>query len=349
MPRSVKTGTGRSPLRPAAARSDRKPPPVFFGAFDRHNLGDILLGYVAAAEVGADDTAFAGLAARDLTSWGGQRVAALESFTTPLTLIHVGGELLDCDAAQAAYMLGEPEPRWRRQAPYVVARHELPAGSDVEFRAVGGVDLAGRDEAFRAEVFAALHEASSVSVRDLTTQALLAAAGIDAALVPDPVTRIGQLFGERIRGRIQRRDPYLAVQFAAECGDDATLAAFARGLDRLGLPVVLFRAGAAPWHDALEPYCRLAARLALPARVFESLDVWDICALIAGSSGFIGTSLHGRIVAESFGVPALSLERESGAAQKLRAYLATWSPGDVALDPEAFADGAFVFLAKMPA
>ncbi len=322
------------------------PPPVFFGAFDRHNFGDILLAYMAAAETGAADGAFAGLATRDLTAWGGQRVSSLDSFTTPLTLIHVGGELLDCDAAQAAYMLDEPRPRWRRRAPYVVARHELPPGSEVEFRAVGGVELAGRDQAFRDEVLAALREARSLSVRDHATQALLTAAGIDATLVPDPVTRIATLFGARIRARIRRGEPYLAVQFAAECGDDATLAAFARGLDHVGLPVVLFRAGAAPWHDALEPYYRLAARTELPMRIFEVLDVWDICALIAASSGYIGTSLHGRLVAESFGVPALSLERKVGAAKKLRAYLATWSPGEAPLAPVAFADGGFVFPAK---
>lgn len=322
------------------------PPPVFFGAFDRHNLGDILLAHMAAAEMGAGDGEFAGLATRDLTAWRGQRVASLDSFTTPLTLIHVGGELLDCDAAEAAYMLDEPRLRWRRQAPYVVARHELPPGSQVEFRAVGGVELAERDEAFRDEVFAALREARKVSVRDRTTQALLNAAGIDATLVPDPVTRIDKLFGARIRAGIRRSDRYLAVQFAAECGDDATLAAFARGLVRVGLPVVLFRAGAAPWHDALEPYRRLAARSQRPMQIFEALDAWDICALIAGSSGYIGTSLHGRLVAESFGVPALSLERKAGAAKKLRAYLATWSPGQAPLAPDAFADGALVFPAK---
>jgi len=330
------------------------PPPVFFGAFDRHNFGDILLGHVAAEELSsaAGGRAFTGLAERDLTPWGGQRVAALDSLTMPLTLIHVGGELLDCDAEQAAYMLDAPALRWRRQAPYVVARHELPSGSCVEFRAVGGVELAGRDARFRDEVLTALREAASVSVRERTTQALLAAAGIDAALVPDPVTRIDALFGARIRARslsrIPRGDPYLAVQFAAECGDDATLVAFARGLERIALPVVLFRAGAAPWHDALEPYHRLGGRSALPIRIFESLDVWDICALIAGSRGYLGTSLHGRLVAEAFSVPALSLERESGAAKKLRAYLATWSPGSVPFAPEAFADGAFVFPASAP-
>ena len=68
------------------------PRPVFFGAFDRHNLGDILLLHMAAAEIGAGDGAFAGLATRDPTPWGGQHVFSLDSSTTSLTLIHVGGE-----------------------------------------------------------------------------------------------------------------------------------------------------------------------------------------------------------------------------------------------------------------
>ena len=326
------------------------PPPLLFGAFDRHNLGDILLARVAAARVGAGDTAFAGLVARDLTPWGGQRVAALESFATPITLIHVGGELLDCDAAQAAYMLGEPERRWGRLAPYVVARRHLPPGSRVEFHSVGGVGLAARDAAFRDEVFAALREADVVTVRDRVTQAQLAAAGIAAPLAEDPVTRIAGLFGTEIR-RLTSADfrHVLAVQFAAECGDDATLDAFARGLERIGLPVVLFRAGAAPWHDELEPYERLARRLKLTVRIFDSLDVRDICALIAGARGCIATSLHVRLVADAFAVPALSLEREPGSASKLRAYLDTWSPGAKPLDPASFAAGDFMFPATIPA
>lgn len=323
--------------------------PVLFGAFDRHNLGDILLAAVAATKLGAGDTPCAGLAARDLTSCGGPRVVPLDAFITPINLIHVGGELLDCDATEAAWMLGEPDLRWGRLAPYVVDKRDLPPGSLVEFHAVGGVGLAARDAAFCAEVFAALREADVLTVRDRVTQMQLAAAGIAARLVPDPVTEIARIFGECIRARLRPRPDYLAVQFAAECGDDATLAAFGRGLDRIGLPVVLFRAGAAPWHDDLETYRRLASRLGVPVEIFESLDVRDICALIAASRGCIATSLHARIVAEAFVVPVLSLEREAGEAQKLRAYLRTWSPAVVPLDPAAFAAGPMDFPARMPA
>lgn len=309
---------------------------VLFGAFDRHNLGDILLAHVAAQALGGQPV-FAGLAARDLTACSGQRVVPVDALAGPLTLIHVGGELLDCDADQAAHMLGEPSAHWQRRAPYAMPRDALPAGSETRFTAVGGVGLSRREPAFRAEVFAALRQAASVSVRDHVTREILAGAGIAAELQPDPVTRIDELFGARIRQRAPQRPPYLAVQFAAECGDDATLASLARGLDHLGLPVVLFRAGAAPWHDELEPCRRLAARLRVPGEVFESIDVWDICGLIAGSRGFVGTSLHGRIVAEALKLPAVSLEREPGAAAKLRAYLETWQPAASVLTAERFA------------
>jgi polysaccharide pyruvyl transferase WcaK-like protein len=228
----------------------------------------------------------------------------------------------------------------RRQCAYVVAKSDLPAGSTVEFRAVGGVALADRPAAFRAEVLGALAQADAVTVRDAVTRDFLAANGIAAELVRDPVSRIAELFGDEIRARRPATADFLAVQFAAEWGDDATLAQLARGLERLGKPVVLFRAGAAPWHDDLEPYRRLAARLAVPATIFESLDIRDICGLIAGAASVVATSLHVRIVAEAFGVPAISLEQRRGSAGKLRAYLRTWQPDATPVVLDEFAEGA---------
>lgn len=308
-------------------------PTVLFGAFDRHNLGDLLLARIAAAEEGGE-VAFAGIMVRDMTPFGGPRVRPLEEFSGPLRLVHVGGELLDCDRAEAAWMLGEPEKSalaGRREAAYVVAKAALPAGSTVEFRAVGGVALAERPPAFRDEVLAALRGADRLSVRDRVTRDFLAAEGIAAELARDPASRVATLFGDEIRARRPHEGAYLAVQFAAEWEDDATLAVLARGLERrarqANAAVVLFRAGAAPWHDRLEPYERLARRLAVPWRIHEGLDIFDICALIAGAREFIGTSLHARIVAEAFGVPATSLEQAPGAARKLRAWLDTWTPG----------------------
>lgn len=352
------------------------PPVVLFGACDRHNFGDLLLAHVAAQQCGRP-VLYAGLAARDLRPWGGHAVAALGDIAAgwrarygaaPLELVHVGGEVLDCDLWQAAAMLCDAEQarhaiarydgdaaagrQWAaqrlaitRRAPYVVAASALPGGRTT-FRAVGGVGLAQRDAAYRDEVLAALRQAAALSVRERSTQAFLAAAGIDAALEADPVSHIAALFGPRIAAPAAlAARPYVALQFAAECGDDATLASLAQGALRLArryaAGIVLFRAGAAPWHDDLAPYRRLAARIGPACRVFESLHVWEICGLIAGARACAATSLHVRIVAAACGVPALSLERAPGAGRKLRAYLDTWQPGASVLAPEQFAAADF--------
>lgn len=313
---------------------------VLFGAFDRHNLGDILLALIAERET-SGPVVFAGLAARDMTPFGGPRVVPLAEAVAgaPVRLVHVGGELLDCDAAQAAHMLGANSAVvTRRQCAYAVAKHELPAGSSVAFRAVGGVALAERPPAFRGEVLATLREADAVSVRDAVTRDFLTAHGLAAALEPDPVTRIAEHFGGNIRARRPAAAGYLALQFAAEWGDDATLAKLARGLGRIGLPVVLFRAGAAPWHDDPEPYRRLAARLAVPATFFGSLDIFDICGLVASAARVVATSLHVCIVADAFGVPVTSLEQAPGSAKKLSAYLRTWRPAAMPVSLDEFAE-----------
>lgn len=365
-----------------------RPRVAVFGAFDRHNLGDLLFAQVAEALLGETcECVFAGLVERDLRALGGHRVRPIAQVAAeaPDALLHAGGEILDCDAWTAAVMLLEPDAAasivgrlaakpverdaWTRQrlgtalqvapakvprAPYVVSRASMPGIGRVVFGSVGGVELPRREPALRTEVLDALRLADRVTVRDASTQAHLHGHGIDTALVPDPVVAIEALFGERIRShaatspalahvRSRFPDGWLAVQFSADFGDDATLATIAAQLDATsrdtGFGIALFRAGAAPWHDTLEALRAIAVRMHAPALVFDSLDVRDLCALIAASRGFCGSSLHGRIVAAAFGLPRVNVEHpaKDASAAKQRAYAATWEdekqqPGVVAVD-----------------
>jgi polysaccharide pyruvyl transferase WcaK-like protein len=198
----------------------------------------------------------------------------------------------------------------------------------------------------RQEALTRLQESDGPSVRDRVTQAVLTEAGITAALVPDPAVLTAALFGPRIAHhaaageplRVRERFPqgYVAVQFAAEFGDDATLKALARQLDRIatdsGLGITLFRAGAAPWHDDLAVYRRLISHLQCRQTwLFQSLDLWDLCALLAHARLYLGSSLHGRIIAACYGVPGVTIAR-TGPPGKQAAYLATWD-ADAALCP----------------
>jgi len=333
-----------------------RPPLVLFGAFDRHNLGDWLLGHVAHRLAGDRPCLFAGLRATDQRRDGGFTVVALPELVaewprrwggTPMELCHVGGEILDTDAWEAAVMLlppaeaaarvaaldGRPEQAraWARAylgtdrpAPYVVSTRDLPPGSRVRFAAVGGVGLAGRPPDFQAAVLAALEEGGRLAVRDRVTLTGLARLGRAATLAMDPVAASFSRLADDIVRAPHPAGDYLAVQFAADLADDATLDALAVILNRRGLPVVLWRAGAAPWHDDLAAYGRLAGRLHGSVSVEESRDIWRLSSLVSHARGCLASSLHALLLAGASGVPAWGLERRDGEGAKLRAYADTW-------------------------
>ena len=314
---------------------------------------------------------FAGLAARDLRAFGGHRVKQLASwsYAHPAHLIHAGGELLTCSAWQAAVMLLDPleaaaaiahyddDPaaaaEWAarqlgtsRTIPYVVGRDALAVPGRLIFNAVGGVEWNALSAGQRDEVKTALGQADWVSVRDHVTQDALRAEGLDFPLCPDPAVMVAECFGEEIwqhqqQGAVHAMretfpQGYLACQFSADFADDASLDALAQGLSRVaaatGLGLALFRAGAAPWHDDSALYEKLLRRLPSGSvRLFPSLHLWDICALIAASQGVVGSSLHGRIVALAYGLPRVSLmpPQQGGHPDKRMAFADTWEPASV--------------------
>ena len=341
-----------------------KPSPVLFGAFDRHNFGDLLFPHLLAALLPGRAFEFAGLAERDLRDFGGHPVTPLAAGAAQL--IHAGGELLTCTAWEAAVMLLDPadaaaviarfdgDPAaaaaWAarqigtsRTVPYVAGRDALTPGGKLIFNAVGGVEWSLLPAAQRAEARAALGQANWLSVRDHVTQAALQADGIVAPLCPDPAVMVAHCFGETLRqhqreGAVQAvraafPQGYLACQFSADFADDASLDALACGLSlaatETGLGMVLFCAGAAPWHDDATLYERLLRRLpAGAARLFPSLHLWDICALIAASRGVVASSLHARIVALAYGLPRVSLAPPQHRTRpgKVAAFAETWEP-----------------------
>ncbi len=362
-------------------------PLLLFGACDRHNLGDLLFPHVAAALLAPQPVVVAGVAERDLTAYGGHRVQALARLAAqwgdrPAHLVHVGGELLTCSLYEAAVMTLRPEEAraaiarydrdaagrqaWaegllglRQQVAYLAPKALFRRPGRFVHLALGGVDLPRLPPAMQEEVLGRLRESDALSVRDHVTQDLLARAGIQAALVPDPAVLTAELFKERIARHAEGGEPaqvrsrfpqgYAAVQLAAEFGDDATLDVLAHGLARLatetGLGLVLFHAGAAPWHDDPQVYRRLQSRMgAAPVWRFASLNLWDLCALLAHARLYVGSSLHGRIVAAAHGVPGVSLGHADG---KVDAYLQTWlprTPGVAA--PNALAQTALYALAN---
>ncbi|MFD2270829.1 hypothetical protein ACFS07_06150 [Undibacterium arcticum] len=248
-------------------------PTVLFGAFDRHNFGDLLFPHIVTGMLARKELLFAGLAERDLRSHGGHQVSPLAQLAAhwgerPANIIHVGGELLTCDAWEAAVMLLPPDQAqetvarldgrtqerlaWARSklggaalAPYTLPRELFPHAAHVFYNAVGGVDLNECEPAMRAEVLAKLKAADDVSVRDKQTKALLDASGVTTRLIPDPAVMVADMFGTKIRQRARQSEiaqilgafpqGYIAVQFSADFGDDETLTQIAAQLDQIAI------------------------------------------------------------------------------------------------------------------
>jgi hypothetical protein len=349
---------------------------ILFGACDRHNLGDLLFPHVVARLLPGFPVLHAGLASRDLRRHGGHFVMALANLARefdaiPVNLIHVGGEILSCTAADAALMLLDPSdaavtPSAQKEqvakildtptlAPYVASKLLFAQPAYLIHNAVGGATLHDADPALQQEVVASLQTADRVTVRDQRTQRWLAGRGVEAALLPDPGVSVARLFASEIDcrrrggpvGEVKKKwsQGHVAVQFSADFSDDATLDTLARQFDLIlastGLVPVFFRAGAAPMHDDLGLYRKLQDRMRYGAQtqLFESLNIWDICALIAESRGFVGSSLHGRIVALAHGLPRVTLAQDPHAPSKHLAFVETWEdpamPGVVALHQTA--------------
>jgi len=240
---------GAMPLKPRAARVKMRSmsPLILFGAFDRHNLGDLLLGRIAAALASSHAPArpmlFAGAASRDLRSAGGMQVHALDELIArwqrrsaldppraPPDLLQVGGEILGCTAWEAAVML-EPAQRaaaliaahdrdhrgreaWARQhlgirraLPYLASKAQLPPGSRIAHAASGGVGFAQLPAASRRAALTELRAATVLHVRDRRTQDTLAAAGIMARLAPDPAVLAPHVLGTAIGQHAQAGEP----------------------------------------------------------------------------------------------------------------------------------------------
>jgi len=231
---------------------------------------------------------------------------------------------------------------------------------------VGGVDIDLKPPEMRGEILSKLAAADTVGVRDRASLHHLEQAGVPAILMPDPAALTAELFttqitvsatqGEVSRMRAAFPGGYVAMQFSADFGDDATLYQIEQQVRCIGREtgygVVLFCAGLAPWHDDREVYERLAARFSeRELRLFSSAHLWDVCALIAHSRTYCGSSLHGRIVAMAFGLPRLNLVHDavSSCPGKQAAYAASWDSNQVpSVTPPATLHACFMQALSLP-
>ena len=313
------------------------PDAILFGAFERHNFGDLLMGYAfeKLLRQRGINTIHASILDNDLTACGGTMVHSIfdllaNGLDPDIPVLHVGGETatcsfndaLACDSpAPLPYHLKDiisseihQELGTDRPFPYLTPPKERinTASKPWENRLFYGIGLTqlSDDRADNERLRATLAAARMISFRDTHSIRNARSFGItQATYAPDIVLSISQLMPVskpigpssllmHFKGDYLRRNSAELIHALSQIAPH-----FEGGL-KLGL------AGTANYHDSLDEYYRfkqLAEESSVPIEVLPSVDILTICQQIASAAAVISTSLHYRIVARSYGVPRLTM------------------------------------------
>jgi Polysaccharide pyruvyl transferase len=323
------------------------------GAYERDNFGDELLLLVTERYLAAADVVASAPFAADMRDVFGRAVVAyaplLRSARFPIVWT-VGGEVGGVDVETAALIslprddlrvYAKSSPAGRREllqravdgdlplAPYIPSIDGFPLNRDaitvLNSAGISAVSSLLRDERLGPSWVSLLKRLNHVAVRDLASSRLLDRLGVAHDLVPDAVHTAGILWP-----RDGPAEDTLVFQASATFIHRVGLGTIADSLLRSasthGLGVRLLAAGTAKGHDSLSLYRELARLLRMSSgatgpEIVVERDPIALARTIGAARVVVGTSLHVRVVAESYGVPRVSLE-----SRKTSGYAQHWDP-----------------------
>ncbi len=328
---------------------------LLIGAFERDNFGDFLFALVTRSYLKAFDVSYASTLASALPS--GEPVESIPGALQRRSWDSVwvtGGEVGGVDVETALHMAlsGERGHAYRDAAQagrgfiaralghssldesaYLppLARYPKNASTPLVVNSVGLSRIASFPESpLCAAQLGIVGQATEVAVRDRSSQDFLQSRGIPSMLSPDIVHSISARGDIQMPKQMSEHAPYIAVQINTEVlrihGVRTVSAALVAVARESRLRIRLHAAGTAPGHDSLAALAAIGAVMSddlgpQQVRVETERDPLAITAMIARSNLWIGSSLHGRIVASSYGVPRVSLENA-----KVSGYAETWDP-----------------------
>lgn len=320
---------------------------IVAGAFGRHNFGDMLFAWVLHCLLKAENNnariSFCDILSRDMSCYGGHDVLSITHFFGSEERVHLvaaGGQTGQCFVNGAIGMF-DPLPEHLPEI-QAIRRSNLRLGyiyGKALFRDPG-VFVANSIGGLSRESLQLLEEYDYVSFRDEKSHLSALKAGLSSAVLsPDCAILVKKLFDSQIQDRsfypsvraVRQKltnGDYIAVQIKDDIINSATIQSLrkelAASVTKLDMPIVFFRAGAAPGHDSMAKYVtwlldHLSARSSF---IFRSLNIWDICNLISNAKGVVASSLHVRIIAMQYGVPRLTLATE----EKHLEFVKCWDP-----------------------
>jgi len=215
-----------------------------------------------------------------------------------------------------------------------LGKEDVGFQSKIIYNAVGGSKPSGSDSSF---ITSSLSGADYVSFRDKDVHA---AYSIDrASLSPDSATILPDLFdtvflntntSARTKQIVDCGKPFVCFQmnlnFAKRCMREAINQL--RKIKEQGMEIVLLPLGYAAGHYDQIALKRMNELANEEFNILFEPNIVDTTYAIANSSGFIGSSLHGNLIAGGYFKPHIALRYENLRVGKLESYIDTWEIPD---------------------
>ncbi len=330
------------------------------GAYDRDNFGDILFYIITQKYLQKHNIIPGGITSEDMRTFMDEIVLPypllLEKAEWDIVWV-VGGEVGGVTKTDAirmvtsaefdnVYLTAEKEIREKidefysyklgdKTTAYIPDRDEINRrnkNAKLILNSVGLASLVSVPKEVREHTNETLKTANYINVRDVASKEYCERYGIKANIAPDLVHTFKKHFGipEKQQGT---PDEYITVQFNELSRREESLSSIATSIDRLisstGYEVLFFAAGIANHHDSFEYYQELQKymRYSDKTHLYYERNPVALSACIANAKLWLGSSLHGRILAATYAVPRVSLRNE-----KVSTYAAYWDedqPHDV--------------------
>lgn len=217
--------------------------------------------------------------------------------------------------------------------PWVYCRKRLSTDKII-YNTVGG-----RGIKFDKAYIDDLKESNFISVRDEQTKLELSKNGIRSFLYPDSVSIISRVFPKEkvekivtseLREKVKMAGNYFVFQINKSTGRN-NIEELAFQIDQIvketNLSCILLPIGYAQGHEDFVPLKKIK-ELSKSDKVFffEEKNIYSILFILANSSLYVGTSLHGAITSMSYAIPHMAL---TNSITKLTDYIKTWKSSPI--------------------
>ncbi len=205
---------------------------------------------------------------------------------------------------------------------YLPSSDSVGPSTQVIVNSVGISGLAFMPDWIRKPANKSLAKSLYVSVRDPESSKYCRDLNIDADLTPDIVHTISRHYNVLPKPAILT-DDYMVFQMSEELAKTMDISNLVKNLDAIAqkykCSIVFFAAGTANYHDNTDVYRNLITKLSCKTELFLDRNPIELAGCISNSRMWIGTSLHGRIIAASYGV-----RRVSFVNNKVSTYAKQW-------------------------